>query len=501
MVQSRLGTGSLRIIFSRRRRTAVWAAVPRRGDDAALAAARHAGSAGWQGDLPEIELPLAGWQADGFAFYDFDRRVEALAAAAGAGDFAVRLCGEPSTPRPALARAARQVAARCQRLHGWRNAAASGESFELMLAGHRQFYEQHERHERHEQHERHERHDPEELHELQDPARSPAAAIQAHAHALDTWQWLLRLDPEADLALQLAALFHDLGRLSGEDETGERPGAASGPDSEDERSRRGAWMADELLAELGLDLATRVRVYRLISGHGKQPATAAEPEDADLALLGEADALSFLSLDSAGCLARHGAERTAQRVARALGHLRPRSHAHLDALRLRTAVERMVATELTRLAAAPAVPAADPAVVSGMAGIAAAGGGSPGPLGTVRTLTAALPRLAANGGDGDGALGGVVGALAALGTTGSPAAGLGRPTPAMVMARSRRAVGMLGGAGIARTRVGALLARAAALGALGAATRPARLAGVAAGMAPEGSMQRGCTPRHRRPRP
>src|SRR5262249_47315144 len=42
--------------------------------------------------------------------------------------------------------------------------------------------------------------------------RNPLFKADLH-HALDTWQWMLRLDPSATLTAQLAALFHDVERL------------------------------------------------------------------------------------------------------------------------------------------------------------------------------------------------------------------------------------------------------------------------------------------------
>src|SRR5690606_31131593 len=35
-------------------------------------------------------------------------------------------------------------------------------------------------------------------------------------HARDTWQWVLRLAPDAGLAVQVAALLHDVERLASE---------------------------------------------------------------------------------------------------------------------------------------------------------------------------------------------------------------------------------------------------------------------------------------------
>jgi hypothetical protein len=283
---------ALRIVFEPARGQALVEAVP-------------PGPSADAGELPGLDLTLAEWESDSFSFSDFDRYAETLAADAAGDNFEIRLSGETCR----LASAARQIALRCQRLAGRRNAASSGELFDRVLACHRRF---------------------------RDLPRAAAAA--AYAHALDTWQWVLRLDFEASLALQLAALFHEAWRLTPEipemPETpkqagGDRSGRAAGlagssrPEQELEESqahrvaRRGAWMTDELLAEAGIDLATRVRVHRLIAECARgsaaaDPAIGADGANgaddalaADRALLHHADALSCFSLGApagAGCL-------------------------------------------------------------------------------------------------------------------------------------------------------------------------------------------------------
>jgi len=348
-------------------------------------AAEVADAAGEAQARPGLDLALADWQSDSFPFGDFDRLAETLAADAPGGAFEIRLSGEPRR----LAAAAPQVVTRCQRLAARRNAASASELFERVLAAHRR---------------------------LHDRIHPPAASV--YAHALDTWQWLLRLEPEAGLAPQLAALFHDVDRLAAAAGAPIAPGNANA-------QRRGVWVTDELLADLDVDLAVRVRVHRLIAG--RHPSIAADSLAAEIALLDDADALSFFSFESAACLDDLGAEQTARQVAHALSRLRPASRAWLRGLRLRTAVARLVEQEDARRIKVP------------------------GPSSGSRT--------------------------AAAGTvTAGPVRGT-RPSRAAAIARSRMAVGMAGAAGIAPTRTGALLARAAALGALAApSTRPRRAA-------------------------
>jgi hypothetical protein len=351
-----MNASALRILFNAGGRLQVEIA------DAGLAGGRQRP----QRPLPGLDLTLAEWQSDSFPFRDFDRLAETLAADAPGGAFEIRLSGESR----GLAAAARQVVTRCQRLSARRNAASACDLFERALAGHRRLHD-----------------------------RTRPAAASVYAHALDTWQWLLHLDPEAGLAPQLAALFHDVERLA----------AAAGTPA-----GAGAWVTDELLAELDVDLAVRVRVHRLITG--RRPASnAADPFTAEIALLHDADALSFFSFESAAWLDDFGAEQAAHQVAHALARLRPVSRALLRGLRLHTTVARLIQREERELAR--------------------------------RTV------LSPAGAGGAVAAGPVRGA---------------RPSRAIAIARSRMAAGMAGGAGIAPTRTGALLARAAALGALAA---------------------------------
>lgn len=378
------------------------------------------------GELPGLDLALADWESDSFSLADFDRYAETVAADAAGAAFEIRLSGE----RSRLARAARQVALRCQRLAARRNAASSGEVFDRVLAGHRRFRDL--------------------------PLPSAAAG---YAHALDAWQWLLRLDPEAGLAVQLAALFHEAWRLAPPEHPAaplEHSAASLEHSEHSEHSDshanacrlQGAWLTDELLAEAGVDLATRVRVHRLIAGRERPPA-AAEP---DRALLDEADALSWLSFGavagsggSADCPAAVGeagvlgAGQAARQIADALACLRPAARVWLRGLRLRGEVIRLLEAELARqaplAALAPLAPDHEAALIAAEIDFPAA----------VPQVQAAARRGA---------------------------------TAAAAMARKRLAAGMAGSAGLAPTRVSALLARAARLGDL--AAHPASAADVAA---------------------
>jgi hypothetical protein len=73
---------------------------------------------------------------------------------------------------------------RCQRVIGRRNQHSQGPMFDRILRRHR------------------------EMHDL-----STQRLRADYNHALDTWQWTLRLKPSAWSGVQIAALFHDVGRV------------------------------------------------------------------------------------------------------------------------------------------------------------------------------------------------------------------------------------------------------------------------------------------------
>src|SRR5436305_48053 len=75
------------------------------------------------------------------------------------------------------------------------------------------------------------------------------------------------------------------------------------------------------------------RAARLIAGHERPPAPG-DPDAAGLALLNDADALSFFSLNSVGYLDYFGPEPTRRKVAWTLRRLRPAARRHLAGMRL-----------------------------------------------------------------------------------------------------------------------------------------------------------------------
>ena len=254
-------------------------------------------------DLPCLTLTAEQWKSSSFNFLELDGAVDALAESQD-GPFALVLPGFDEET-------AREVLTRCQRWADRRNVASRGPLFDRVLAAHR------------------------EAHDLAKPL------VRAdYDHALDTWQWLLRLAPEAGLAVQLAALFHDVERLISEADARVEHWAADYQVFKDAHAARGAELAEALLDEAGIDAATRRRTGRLIALH-EQPPT--DDRDAEaISLLNDADALSFFSLNSVGYLDYFGPEQTRKKVAYTLRRLRPEARSYLAGMRLPDVVEVLV---------------------------------------------------------------------------------------------------------------------------------------------------------------
>lgn len=259
-------------------------------------------------DVPDGDscfgLTAEAWQSPTLDLRAADARAAALAAQ---GPFAVRVTAPPAD----VARVSVEVLTRLQLFIGRRNRFSRGEAFDRALLRHRG------------------------LHDLDKPL------VRAdHEHALDTWQWMLRLDPSASLAAQVAALFHDVERLASEPEARREQRAPDYQAFKDAHARRGAEIARRELTAAGLDRATIDRAAHLISMHERLES------DPDLALLSEADALSFFSRNSDGFADYFGPEHTRRKVAYSLGRLRPATRRRLRSIRLRADVAAAVRAEL-----------------------------------------------------------------------------------------------------------------------------------------------------------
>lgn len=253
-----------------------------------------------------LTLDVSEWRAPGFDPFDWDPRVFA---ADGTERLALHLTGARGAE---LASAALEILTRYQGLVGRRNAASSGGLFDAILARHRA------------------------LHDLSLPL------VRAdYLHALDTWQWVLRLAPDAALAVQVAALFHDVERLVSEADKRVEHTASDYQAFKDAHAARGAEMTCALLAELGVNAETREEVRHLVTKHERAGG------DSTLALLNDADALSFFSLNSSGFLRYFSPEHTRRKVAYTLARLRPEHHGRLDEMRLAPSMRMLLDVQLT----------------------------------------------------------------------------------------------------------------------------------------------------------
>jgi hypothetical protein len=146
------------------------------------------------------------------------------------------------------------------------------------------------------------------VHRLLHPLDQPCARA-SYEHSLDTWRWLLRLDPQAAPALQLAALFHDVGAFvrGCHDRDGCAARAAS-------VSLASMGVACRALEPLGLDVEDLTRMAGLMARYETDSESQAR-------LLSDADLLSFFSLSSWRYLQQYGVEQTQRKVTQALGSM------------------------------------------------------------------------------------------------------------------------------------------------------------------------------------
>lgn len=260
------------------------------------------GAAGLAAEYPTVELVCAsrpgpedvivGIDAWSIApsFAPFDSAVEASTSDA------VAICGAASE----LASVATEVLTRYQRHLDRRNAASSTLLFDEVLRRHA------------------------ELHDVEKPL------VKADLdHAIDTWQWTLRLDPDASLAVQLAALFHDVERLESEPDVRIEQHAPDYAAFKDNHAARGAERAEEVLRAAGVDPTVAARTREIVATHERRGT------DYEVDLLNDADALSFFSLNSPGYADYFGPEQTRKKVAYTLRRLGADARTRLDSVRLR----------------------------------------------------------------------------------------------------------------------------------------------------------------------
>lgn len=248
-----------------------------------------------QAPLSRLPLSAADWLRGEADLIRLDEQADELAAR---GPFEVELAGEGADLS-----VAEEVALHLQRWSGHRNTVSREAAFSALLLAHR------------------------DLHPLEKPL------VRAdYRHALDVWQWVLRLDPDAGAALQAAALFHDVERIFTEADS-RREKAVASQDYDAFKARHAeesARVTDEILGGHGFPSEVRRHAAELIAGHDR-PDLAADP---DSAVLNDADALSYFSLNSPGYLAYFGEEPARRKIAWTLRRLSPRGRRWLARLRL-----------------------------------------------------------------------------------------------------------------------------------------------------------------------
>lgn len=156
------------------------------------------------------------------------------------------------------------------------------------------------------------------------------------AHAIDTWQRVLLLHPEAGIELQIAALFHDVNKVIDEAEERLEHRASDYQAFKDAHAQRGAELAYEALTIAGLPASITRRACALLAGHERRP------ESHEERVLADADALSFLSLLSPGYKDAFGVEHAERKVRHTLARLGPESRPGLVKARLRSDLRPLV---------------------------------------------------------------------------------------------------------------------------------------------------------------
>jgi hypothetical protein len=254
------------------------------------------------------------WRDGVISLQELDFRVNELAAQ---GPVTIGVIGSH------LAQVALEVLTRCQRWVGRRNRHSTPAVFDRVLSAHRA------------------------LHDLSKPL------VRAdHDHALDVWQWMLRLEDEASMAAQIAALFHDIERLITEADARVEHQVADYDAFKRKHAAHGARMTSEVLATIDLDAETCEQAELLVALHDdvqrrvqmRMAGPTGRPEvmARELELLDDADGLSFFSLNSTGFFDYYGPAHTRQKIAWTLMRLSPRGRARLGEVKLRPDVARLV---------------------------------------------------------------------------------------------------------------------------------------------------------------
>jgi hypothetical protein len=217
-------------------------------------------------------LSSADWQDERFDFWAFDRYADEL--------FARREPLHVVAAPDEVPVMRKQLSIRTQRLAAHRNEHTSVPWFTELLVEHRK------------------------LHDVAKPL------VRADLdHALDAWQWTLRLDADAPAAVQIAALLHDVERLISEPDARIEHLAADYQSFKNAHAALGAALSRAVLERAGVPCLIAEEACALIAEHEHTGTSA------DISAINDADALSFFSLNSPGYVRYFGAEQTEKKVA------------------------------------------------------------------------------------------------------------------------------------------------------------------------------------------
>ena len=125
-------------------------------------------------------------------------------------------------------------------------------------------------------------------------------------HSINTLEWVLRLDPLADEAMQIAALGHDIER-SDEKRRVQSSGFETFEQFKEAHALNSAQILSEIMEKEGFDEALTDNVARLVAHH---ESGGNEREN----ILKNADTLSFFQVCLPLYFDRHGPERTRKRL-------------------------------------------------------------------------------------------------------------------------------------------------------------------------------------------
>lgn len=239
------------------------------------------------------------WRSEAFDFWAFDRSVDELHAS---GQPLHVLADAADVPR-----LRRELAIRTQRLAARRNAHSTADWFARVLDEHRR------------------------VHDLDKPL------VRAdYDHALDTWQWSLRLDPDAPASLQLAALCHDIERLTSEADVRIEHLFLDYQAFKDAHAAAGARLASALFVRAGVPSVIADDACALIAVHERAGGLP------NLRAINDADALSFFSFNCPGYITYFGTTQAARKVAYTYNRMTPEARRFLREIRMPAFAQREI---------------------------------------------------------------------------------------------------------------------------------------------------------------